>query len=221
MEIIHSKFPGFQKASVDEAFIDVTEKVFDLMQQDKIEFNNQNEPLVKWSKQYETCVLNIPANGGDNTSNQDDRLVQDSSGWKDLQLFYASIISKQLRKEIWDQLGYTSSTGIAHNKTLAKLISSTNKPNKQTCLLDSFTMEYMKTTKLSKIRGMGGKFGDKLIEEFMVEMASDLWPKSLESLQKALGVEEGTFLIYSQKTCTYAFQVNGPMKYVGEFVATQ
>ena len=67
--------------------------------------------------------------------------VETSAGYDDLSLLYACRVSQQLRSRIFNELGYTCSTGIGHNKTLAKLISAFNKPNKQVHLivtLDSF-----------------------------------------------------------------------------------
>jgi len=155
-----------------------------MMEGEEIEMDPQtNLPVVRWSLEKDTCLIafpeeseesghveaaNVDANNEEATDEEGNKkearedvktrgeaTKRDTVGWKDLQLLYASRISLEIRKEIYAKLGYTSSTGIAHNKTLAKLISATNKPNKQTVLLDSDTMAYMKQTKLTKIRGMG------------------------------------------------------------------
>lgn len=148
-----------------------------MMKIDKIELDSDGLPIIKWTKS-DTYLINFDppnsennnilmdeSNRKDTKDKKDEMNRKDTKGWQDLQLFYASIISKQLRHEIYDSLGYTSSTGIAHNKTLSKLISSTNKPNKQTCLLHADIMDYMKITPLTKIKGMGGKVIIYLIEQ--------------------------------------------------------
>jgi nucleotidyltransferase/DNA polymerase involved in DNA repair len=44
-------------------------------------------------------------------------------------LFIANQISKNLRDAIYTELKYRASAGISHNKTVAKIASSQNKPN--------------------------------------------------------------------------------------------
>ena len=46
-----------------------------------------------------------------------------------------ALIAKRLRAAVQEQLHFTCSAGIAHNKILAKLGSSLNKPNKQAIIL--------------------------------------------------------------------------------------
>jgi DNA polymerase eta len=199
MAIISSHFPkSFQKASVDEAFIDCSHKVKELILKEHGDLINQREelPLVDWTKLHDsTFLFHLPeemeVNETSDSKVNDKNCLQQTKGWKDLFLFYAARISLEIRTEIYEKLGYTSSTGIAHNKTLAKLISSTNKPNKQTVLLDVDVMDYMKMTKLSKIRGLGGKLGDIVCGEFGCEMASDLWKFSLEKLVSIIGQQDG------------------------------
>ncbi|KAI8897839.1 hypothetical protein BC833DRAFT_592240 [Globomyces pollinis-pini] len=176
MKIIQSLYPNYQKASVDEVYIDVTEDINRMLLNDK--FDPLQEPQVYW-KDYGYMV-------GDD--------VEVSSGFADLQLLYACKISQTIRNSIWNQLGYTCSTGIAHNKTLSKLVSSLNKPNKQTVLRDKEVEGFMRTIAMSKIKGLGGKFGEKIEEFFEVEKASDLWSFSKKEIQNKLGEDVGDWL---------------------------
>lgn len=48
------------------------------------------------------------------------------------QLLAAAHLASYIRKEIFDQLKFTTSAGIAHNKLIAKLVGNLNKPNLQT-----------------------------------------------------------------------------------------
>ncbi|KAJ3318972.1 DNA-directed DNA polymerase eta rad30 [Boothiomyces sp. JEL0866] len=174
MKIIESHFPEFQKASVDEAYIDVTEKVALMMQK----YDPDIEPTVEW-------------NGRGNMIGEE---VNQTTGWEDLQLALAADISAQIRGEIYEKLGYTSSTGIAHNKTLAKLISSENKPNKQTILRGDAVSEYMKGVQFSKIKGLGGNFGDLVNQHFPVDKASELWKYDIDEIKSKLGNDDGQWV---------------------------
>ncbi|KAJ3268903.1 DNA-directed DNA polymerase eta rad30 [Terramyces sp. JEL0728] len=174
MKIIESHFPDFQKASVDEAYIDVTEKVAEMME----EYDPDVEPTVEWKERGNMI-------GG---------AVDVSTGWEALQLALAADISAQIRGEIYEKLGYTSSTGIAHNKTLAKLVSSENKPNKQSILRAEMVSEYMKTVDFSKIKGLGGKFGDSVNQHFPVDKASELWKYGLDEMKSKLGNDDGQWV---------------------------
>lgn len=52
----------------------------------------------------------------------------------DIRLIIASSIVNEIRAAVKENTGYECSAGIAHNKTLAKLVCGLNKPNKQTLL---------------------------------------------------------------------------------------
>lgn len=51
-----------------------------------------------------------------------------------IKLLIASSIVNEIRAEVKEKTGFECSAGIAHNKTLAKLVCGLNKPNKQTLL---------------------------------------------------------------------------------------
>jgi DNA polymerase eta len=133
MAILQDECPHFEKASIDEAYLDVTEMV------DKE--TGLDPDNTRWGD-----VANVI---GD--VNNDEELSSD-----DLQLYYAARIAQRLRARILKELGYTCSAGIAHNKTLAKLGSAMHKPNKQTVIRYSQTSFFLSKMLLSKIRGLGG-----------------------------------------------------------------
>ena len=55
--------------------------------------------------------------------------------WEDVLLTFGARIALTARRRVLDELHYTCSAGIGHNKVLAKLCSAQNKPNKQVRLL--------------------------------------------------------------------------------------
>jgi DNA polymerase eta len=112
MKIIKQNTLKFQKASVDEVFIDVTEEALGMESVQDLESTfvvdeHGSKPLHELQHPTE----------------------------QDFLLLKAAKISSNLRAEIFTKLGYTCSTGISINKTLAKLVSSSNKPNKVNSLL--------------------------------------------------------------------------------------
>ena len=58
-------------------------------------------------------------------------------------LIFGSQIAQRIRQKLFDELGITSSCGIAHNKLLAKIGGSTHKPNKQTVVFHEVRQELM------------------------------------------------------------------------------
>ncbi|KAL2917522.1 N-acetyltransferase eso1 [Polyrhizophydium stewartii] len=179
----------FQRASIDEAYLDITDQVnSEILSHDwpagprsgHGAESGTAEPLVRWEDDPDTMQAVATA--------------AETRGWADLQLFVGAQVCKRIRRRLFDELGYTCSAGIAHNKMLAKLVSATHKPNKQTVLRSEFVLEYMKTTPVSKIRGLGGKFGNEVVDAFQVTMASDLWEFTEDQLVIKLGEENGTWL---------------------------
>lgn len=75
-----------------------------------------------------------------------------------LRFILASHFAGYLRRYIEDQFGYTSSGGIAVNKTLAKLAGTVNKPKNQTTLLpyrEEDIQSFIGKHKLRKVPGIG------------------------------------------------------------------
>ena len=75
----------------------------------------------------------------------------------DKKLFIANEMAFKIRKAIDEELGYKASCGISHNKTLAKLASSQNKPNAQTVVPIRYIKQALKPIKVSSVRMCGGK----------------------------------------------------------------
>lgn len=49
-------------------------------------------------------------------------------------LLLACELAQTIRKTVYNELGYRISAGISHNKALAKIAGSANKPNAQTVI---------------------------------------------------------------------------------------
>ncbi|CAO3595208.1 unnamed protein product [Absidia cylindrospora] len=119
---------------------------------------------------------------------------RDPSSWFDIQLAIAADLTAAIRKQVFDELHYTCSAGIAHNKTLAKLGSSMHKPNKQTVIRRHIASQFMEDIPFTKIWNLGGKFGKEVKCEYNIQKAGDLWKYSLEELQHRFGDTSGLWL---------------------------
>ena len=71
-------------------------------------------------------------------------------------------MAAQIRKAIFDELGYTASAGISHNKTVAKIACTYNKPNGQTIVPDRYKERALADVPIKNIRWLGGKLGKQL-----------------------------------------------------------
>lgn len=61
---------------------------------------------------------------------------EDRNDFKDneIKLLVAASIVNEIRSAVKKRTGYECSAGIAHNKTMAKMVCGLNKPNKQTII---------------------------------------------------------------------------------------
>lgn len=96
----------------------------------------------------------------------------------------ASQIASEMRKKIYDELGYTTCAGVAHNKLLAKLICPLHKPNDQTTIYPEHGARFMSTlTTVRAIPSIGSKTMEALISQQIITV-SDLQQASVDSLKK-------------------------------------
>ncbi|RUP52118.1 LOW QUALITY PROTEIN: hypothetical protein BC936DRAFT_141014 [Jimgerdemannia flammicorona] len=114
--------------------------------------------------------------------------------WDDVQLAMAAEIAREIRKAVFDELGYTCSAGVTHNKALAKICSGLNKPNKQTIMRNCAVIDFMRNMPFTKIRNLGGKLGEEVETELGIRTAGDMWKYPKEELQSKFGQATGIWL---------------------------
>eukprot|EP00899_Mesostigma_viride_P009389 jgi/Mesvir1/18451/Mv14306-RA.2 len=102
-------------------------------------------------------------------------------------------IVQALRRAVRNELGYTCSAGIAHNKLLAKVVAGMNKPNKQTLLLPHAVQGLMEQLPLKKLRNFGGKMGQGLMA-LGCDKAGDVQQLSVEELTARFGDRMGPWV---------------------------
>lgn len=145
-----------EKLGMDENYIDVTK----LVQENS---NNSNVTLAGHT--YNKPSMDCPC--GCHT-----------------RLKLASQIASEMRKKIYDELGFTTCAGIAHNKLLAKLMSPLNKPNDQTTIFPEHGTSFMSTLpSVRSIPSIGPKTMEALISQNIITV-SDLQQVSVDALKK-------------------------------------
>lgn len=133
-----------ERASVDEAYLDITERVTNrLIEMNQGKFSLQPEVLKNtYALGYSSIgeyVSDISKRISDDPEGNDllkNIPEEDRKAFKksDIKLLIGSSIVNEIRAAVKEQTGFECSAGIAHNKILAKLVCGMNKPNKQTIL---------------------------------------------------------------------------------------
>ncbi|KAL5359425.1 hypothetical protein BJX96DRAFT_183757 [Aspergillus floccosus] len=186
---------SLEKASIDEVFIDLSPLVYGVLLQRYPEmraapqgddkFASLPRPpttALEWST--EDCLVDL-----DKTETE-----VDDPDWDDIAMLIGSEVVRSVRTAVWNKLQYTCSAGIARNKMMAKLGSSSNKPNKQTIVRNRAIQNFLGGFKFTKIRMLGGKLGDQVTALFGTEQVGDLLQVPLEQLRAKLDDDTALWL---------------------------
>ncbi|KFB45372.1 AGAP001404-PA-like protein [Anopheles sinensis] len=192
-EVLKSFTPLLERASIDEAYLDITERVLV-----RIREMNEGKFQLLPDKLVNTFVVGYENIGEfvKKLSNNSDDQGSDKLEYKksDIKLLVGASIVNEIRAAVKEKTGYECSAGIAHNKILAKLTAGFHKPNKQTILpIDSISKLY-ETLPVKKVKGLGGKLGDQVCEVLKIKFMSELeqFPESL--LQQHFEERMGTWM---------------------------
>lgn len=180
-----------QRASVDEAYIDLTEGV---------EQRITGLHRVQSSQLATTFVVGFT----DVDSNDEEKRQQGLTSWLEsaselqdpvqLRLAVAGVIVEEMRAAVFQQTGFHCSAGISHNKILGKLACGLHKPNRQTILPQTGVLELFETLPIRKVRSLGGKFGCVVMEQLGCRVMADLLQFTESQLQQQFDEKTGTWL---------------------------
>ncbi|CAI6354795.1 unnamed protein product [Macrosiphum euphorbiae] len=185
-----------QRASIDEAYVDLTSVVNHHISSNHnvITENDLPNTFVEGysddnSKEDKNVNLKSWLHDVYNNELQDDYL---------LRLTIGAMMVEKLRQSIFEQTGFRCSAGIANNKILSKLACGLHKPNQQTMLPPSSVPHLFETIPIKKIKNLGGKLGERIRKEFNCEFMSDLAAIPLNDLQQK----------FNDKTCNFLYQIS-------------
>lgn len=98
----------------------------------------------------------------------------------------ASLLAKEIRQRILDEVGLTASAGISINKFVAKIASDYNKPNRQKTVNPDEVISFLEELPIRKFYGVGKVTTEKMYQ-LGIFTGLELKRQSLEFLEKHFG----------------------------------
>jgi DNA polymerase eta len=184
-----------EKASIDEVFLDLSAQIHSVLLDRYPEL--RTAPYDDPTEQLPLPPITALDWEADALIDLDsDQTEDDDPDWDDVCINIGSSIVRDVRKMIFEKLKYTTSAGIARNKMMAKLGAGYKKPNQQTIVRNRAVQQFLGEFKFTKIRNLGGKLGDQIVETFNTEEVKELLDVPIETLKSKLGDDTGTW-VYS------------------------
>ena len=106
----------------------------------------------------------------------------------------ATLIAKEIRQRIFDEVGLAASAGISINKFIAKIASDYNKPNGQKTVNPEEVEAFLEDLEIRKFYGVGKVTTEKMYA-LGIFTGKDLKSKSIEFLETHFG-KSGKFYYY-------------------------
>ena len=104
----------------------------------------------------------------------------------------ASLLAKEIRDRIFNEVGLTASAGISINKFIAKVASDYNKPNGQKTVNPEEVLDFLEVLDIRKFYGVGKVTAEKMYQKGIFT-GLDLKQKSLEYLDEHFGKSGGSY----------------------------
>lgn len=185
-----------EKASVDEVFLDLSSQIHSILL--------ERYPEISGPAPYDDPTEFLPRPPTTVLDWNTDALVDldsletedDDPDWDDIAILLGSEIVRSVRAAVRERLRYTCSAGIARNKMIAKLGSAHKKPNQQTIVRNRAVQQFMGGFKFTKIRNLGGKLGDEVVNKFGTDQVTELLAVPIEQLKSKLGDDTGTWVYH-------------------------
>lgn len=195
-----------EKASVDEVFLDLGRLCLQkLMFSDMLIPQQFNDPSIQKIQSMfsngdyvlESFLPAVPGAlkalefVGDAYNPNDHPLIMD---WDDVLFALGSQITQEIRDEIKESLGYTTSCGIARTKNICKLASNFKKPDAQTIIKNDCVGEFLDNGKfeITSFWTLGGILGRELTQllhlptKGSIKDIRERWPTSSNELKRYL-----------------------------------
>ncbi|XP_037751410.1 DNA polymerase eta isoform X1 [Chelonia mydas] len=200
---VMSRFAVIERASIDEAYMDLTSAVQERLKK------MQGQPILaeRLPTTYIQGLPNVSTTAAKNKSVdcKEDLRQCGLHQWleslpfadiscPELQLTVGAVIVEEMRAAVEAVTGLRCSAGISHNKALAKLACGLNKPNRQTLVSQGSVSQLFSYMPISSIRHLGGKLGASIADVLGVEYMGQLTIFSESQLQTRFGDKTGSWL---------------------------
>ncbi len=177
MEILRRYTPMVEKASIDEAYLDVTE-LGEMLSQPG------GERMQAGRSDLQPADLD-PVHPA-----VDERLLRELAQMPEP---FPMNVARKLKDEVRDTLGFTVNVGISTNKLLAKMASDFEKPDRIHTLYPEEVPEKMWPLPLRELYGCGARTAARL-EAMGMHTIQDAATAPLEYLQSILGEKAGQYI---------------------------
>ncbi|XP_065080903.1 DNA polymerase eta [Ochlerotatus camptorhynchus] len=204
--VLQTFTPLLERASVDEAYLDITERVLArLRDMNEGKFHLLPDKLANtFAVGYDSVGEFVQKISGDlegkicsqELDSEEDRVAYKKS---DIKLLIGASIVNEIRAAVKEKTGYECSAGISHNKILAKLTAGFHKPNKQTILPLKCISKMYETLSIKKVKGLGSKLGDQVCEILKIQTMSELAKFSEKVLQNHFDERIGSWMYLMAK----------------------
>ena len=160
-EILADYDPNFAMASLDEAYLDLTEHIKDRQRY------KEKRKFVRSKNQTEAMLENADVQGNEQAVEEIVEFGHD-----------AQEAVRELRFRIEQRTRLTASAGIAPNVKLAKICSDINKPNGQFLLEPDrdVLLKFVRSLPIRKISGIG-RVSEQMLKALGIETCEDLYAK--------------------------------------------
>ncbi|CAK1552634.1 unnamed protein product [Leptosia nina] len=187
-EVLQKFTPLMERASIDEAYLDITiqvEERLKIINSETINAEMMPNTFILGYQSINEFISDIQNYGQD---------CIDFDYEHTKRLLVGAVIVSEIRATVFQETGYQCSAGISHNKILAKLVCGMNKPNKQTVVPKHSVNILYKTLPLKKVKHLGGKFGDLVSNTLKIKVMAELQRFTEKELQSKFDDRNGTWL---------------------------
>ncbi|XP_063531316.1 DNA polymerase eta [Cydia strobilella] len=187
-KVLQTFTPLLERASIDEAYLDITAPIKERLKTLNISTINSDMMPNTFALGYDSIeqfISDVHNYGCDSIDFDHDHARM---------LLAGAVLVSEIRAAVFRETGYTCSAGIAHNKILAKLVCGMNKPNKQSVLPKHTVNILYKTLPVKKVKHLGGKFGLSVCGTLQINNMYELQKFSEKELQAKFDEKNGTWL---------------------------